>query len=73
VVNKHSLGRHLTGFFILNKDLLLKSEKLIIIRLEVADIGIGQAGESLALALRTYSRHTFNAMNPSTFQPLTFI
>jgi len=50
-VNKYSLGRHLTSFLILNKDLLLKSKKLTIIGLEVINIKIVQRGESLALAL----------------------
>ena len=50
-MNKYSLGRHLTSFLILNKDLLLKSKKLTIIGLEVINIKIVQRGESLALAL----------------------
>jgi len=50
-VNKHSLGRHLTGFLVLNKDLLLRSGRLTTVGLEVANIRIRQAGESLALAL----------------------
>jgi len=40
VVNKYSLRRYLTGFFILNKDLLLKSRKLTTIGLEVINIRI---------------------------------
>ena len=51
VVNKYSLGRHLTGFFILNKDLLLRSGRLTTIGLEVINIKIRQAGESLAFVL----------------------
>jgi hypothetical protein len=50
-VNKYGLGRHLTGFLILNKDLLLRSRRLTTIELEVTNIGFRQAGESLALAL----------------------
>ena len=55
VVNKHSLERHLTGFLILNKDLLLKSRKLTTMGPEVTNIRIRQVGESLALILRIYS------------------
>ena len=51
MVNKHGLGKYLTGFFILNKDLLLKSRRLIIVGLEVINIRIRQIGESLALVL----------------------
>ena len=51
MVNKYSLGRHLTGFFVLNKDLPLRSRKLTIVGLEVTNIGIRQVGESLALTL----------------------
>jgi len=40
VVNKYSLGRYLTGFFILNKNLSLKSGKLITIELEAINIKI---------------------------------
>ena len=40
VVNKHGLERHLTGFLILNKNLLLKSKRLTIVELEVTNIGI---------------------------------
>ena len=54
VVNKYSLGRHLTGFLILNKDLLPKSRRLTTIGLEVTNIRIRQAGESLALTLQIY-------------------
>jgi len=38
VVNKHSLGRHLIGFFVLNEDLLLKSGKLTTIGLKAINI-----------------------------------
>ena len=51
VVNRHGLGRHLTSFFILNKDLPLRSRRLTTIGLEVINIGIKQAGESLAFIL----------------------
>ena len=54
VVNKHSLGRHLTGFFIPNEDLPLRNRRLITIGLEVINIRIKQAGESLAFALQIY-------------------
>ena len=50
-MNKYSLGKHLTGFLILNKDLLLKSERLTTIGLKVINIGTVQRGESSALAL----------------------
>ena len=40
VVNKYSLGRHLTGFLVLNEDLLLRSGRLAIVGLEVINIGI---------------------------------
>ena len=40
VVNKHNLGKQLIGFFILNKDLLPRSGRLTIIRLEVINVGI---------------------------------
>jgi len=50
-VNKHGLGKYLIGFFILNKDLLLKSKRLTTIGLEVINIRIVQRGESLALML----------------------
>jgi len=54
VVNKHSLGRHLIGFFILNEDLLLESGRLTIIGLKVINVGIRQVRESLTFALRIY-------------------
>ena len=54
VVNKYSLGRYLTGFLILNKDLPPRSRRLTTIGLEVTNIGIRQAGESLAFILRIY-------------------
>ena len=50
-MNKHSLGRHLTGFLIPNKDLLLRSGRLAIIGLKVTNVRIKQAGKSLALTL----------------------
>jgi hypothetical protein len=67
VVNRYSLGRHLTGFLILNKDLPLKSRRLITIGLEVTNIGTRQVGESLALTLRIYLRHASNIINPLAF------
>ena len=54
VVNKYGLGRYLTGFLVLNKDLLLRSKRLTIVGLEVTNVGIRQTGESLALILRIY-------------------
>jgi len=54
VVNKYSLGRYLTSFLILNKDLLLRSKRLTIVGLEVINVRIRQVGESLALILRIY-------------------
>jgi len=54
VVNKYSLGRHLTGFFVLNEDLPLKSKRLTTVGLEVINIKIKQVRESLTLTLRTY-------------------
>ena len=51
VVNKYSLGRQLTGFLILNKNLLPRSRRLTTIGLKVTNIGIRQVGESLALIL----------------------
>jgi len=39
--------------------------------LEVINVGIKQAGESLALALRIHSRHASNVINPLAFQLLT--
>jgi len=50
-VNKYSLGRHLIGFLILNKDLLLRSKKLTTVGLEIINIKVMQAGESLAITL----------------------
>ena len=44
----------MTGFLVLNKDLLLRSRRLAIAGLEVTNVGIRQAGESLALILRIY-------------------
>ena len=55
VVNKHSLGRHLTGFLVPNKDLPLRSGRLTTIGPEVTNIRVRQVGESLALTLRIYS------------------
>ena len=40
VVNKYSLERHLTGFLILNKNVLLRSRRLTTIGLKVTNIGI---------------------------------
>ena len=54
MVNKHSLEKYLISFFILNKNLLLKSKKLITVGLKIINIRIKQAGESLALILRIY-------------------
>ena len=51
VVNKYNLGRHLTGFLIPNKNLLLRSKRLTTVGPEVINIGIRQVGESLALIL----------------------
>ena len=51
MVNKHSLKRHLTSFFILNKDLLLKSKRLTTIGLKAINIETMQKGESLAFIL----------------------
>jgi len=53
-VNKYNLRRHLTSFFVLNKDLPLKNRKLITVELKVINIKIKQAGESLTFALRTH-------------------
>ena len=44
----------MTGFLVLNKDLLSRSGRLTTIGLKVTNVGIRQAGESLALALRIY-------------------
>ena len=67
MVNKYGLGRYLTGFLILNKDLLLRSGRLTIVGLKVTNVGIRQAGESLALALRIYLQYAFNIINPLAF------
>jgi len=40
MVNKYGLGRHLTGLFVLNKDLLLKSRKLTTVGLKATNIRI---------------------------------
>ena len=53
-IYKYSLGRYLTSFLILNKDLPLRSGRLTTIGLEVTNIRIRQVGESLAFTLRTY-------------------
>jgi len=71
VVNKHGLGRHSTGFLVPNEDLPPRSGRLTTVGPEVANVGIRQAGESSALALRTHSRHASDVMNPSAFQPST--
>jgi len=55
VVNKHGLKRHLTSFFILNKNLPLKSRRLITVGLKVINVKIRQVGESLAFTLQTHS------------------
>ena len=55
VVNKHGLGRHLTGFLIPNKDLPLRNRRLTTMGLKVTNIKIRQVGESLALTLQTHS------------------
>jgi len=57
----------LTGFLVLNKDLLLRSGRLTTVGLEVANIGTRQAGESLALALRIYLRYASDVINPLAF------
>jgi len=67
VVNNYSLGRYLTGFLVLNEDLLLRSRRLATVELEVTNVGIRQVGESLALALRTHLRYTSNVINPLAF------
>ena len=67
VVNKYGLRRYLTGFFVLNKDLLLRNGKLIIIKLKVINIKIKLAKENLAFVLQMYSQHIFNVMNPLVF------
>ena len=38
MVNKHSLGRYLISFFVLNKDLLLKNGNLTTVGLKVINI-----------------------------------
>jgi len=67
VVNKYSLGRHLTGFFILNKELSLKNRRLTTVGLKVTNIKVMQVGKSLAIALRIYLQHTSNIINPLVF------
>ena len=67
MVNKHGLGRHLTSFLVLNKDLPLRSRRLIIVGLEVTNIGIKQVGESLALILQIYLQYTSNIINLLAF------
>ena len=71
VVNKYGLGRHLTGFLVLNEDLPPRSGRLSTLGLEAANVGAIQAGESSALTLRTHSRHVSDVMSPSAFQPST--
>ena len=66
-MNKYSLGRHLTGFLILNKDLPLRSRRLTTVGLEVTNIRIRQVGESLAFVLRIYLRHASDIINPLAF------
>jgi len=48
MVNRHGLGRHLTSFFILNKDLLLKNRRLTIVGLKVINIKVIQVGKSFS-------------------------
>ena len=67
MVNRYSLGRHLTGFLILNKDLPLRSGRLTTIGLEVTNVGTRQVGEGLALALRTHLKHASDVINPLAF------
>ena len=67
VVNKHGLGRYLTNFLIPNKDLLLKSGKLSTLGLEATNIRVIQIGESLALILWTYLKHTSDIISPLVF------
>ena len=57
----------MTGFFILNKDLPLKSGRLTIIGPKVANIRIRQAGKSSALTLKIHLQHASDAMNPLAF------
>jgi len=45
------LGKHLTGFLVLNEDLPLKNRKLTTVGLEIINIRVMQAGESLAIIL----------------------
>ena len=66
-MNRYSLGRHLTGFLILNKDLPLRSRRLITMGLEVTNVGTRQVGEGLALILRIYLRYTSDIINPLAF------
>ena len=73
VVNKYSLKRYLTSFLILNKDLPPKNRRLIIMGLEVINIKIKQAGESLTLTLQMHSRYISDIINLLAFQPLTLI
>ena len=54
MVNKYNLKKYLTSFFILNKDLLLKSGRLTTIKLKVTTIGIKQVKKSLAFTLQIY-------------------
>ena len=50
-MNKHNLKRYLTSFFVLNKDLLLKSRKLTTVGLKATNIRTVQRGESLAFVV----------------------
>ena len=67
MINKHGLGRYLTGFLIPNEDLPLRSGRLTTVGLEVTNIGIRQAGESSAFALRAHSQYASNVINPLAF------
>ena len=67
-MNKYGLGRHSTGFLILNKKLPLKSGKLTTVGPEVINIRVMQAGKSLAITLQTHSQHASDVINPSAFQ-----
>ena len=49
--NKHGLGKHLTDFFVPNKDLLLKSGRLIIIGPKAINAKIMQMEENSAFTL----------------------
>ena len=40
VINKHGLGRHLTGFFILNEDLPPRSKRLTTMGLEATNVRV---------------------------------